>query len=50
MFQEPTKVKMACTAMAGFMMGSTMRLKVLNSMEPSIRAASIRSLGREDCM
>ena len=50
LFQLETKQKMAWVAMAGFMMGSAMRLKVLNSPEPSIRAESSSSRGKEDSM
>ena len=40
MFHDSTNVKISCTETAGFSMGSTMRLKVKNSPEPSTRAAS----------
>ena len=36
-------------ANAGFIMGSTIRLNVLNSPDPSILAASTRDSGRDDC-
>ena len=45
MFHEPTNEKIICTAIAGFMIGSTIWLKVRNSPEPSIRAASTISIG-----
>ena len=45
LFQLATNWKMACTASAGFIIGKTMVLKVWNSPEPSIRAASTTSRG-----
>jgi hypothetical protein len=45
-FQLPTNENIACVAIAGFRIGKTMKLKVENSLEPSIRAASKRSSGR----
>ena len=41
-----TKVKIACTEIAGFISGNTMLLKVLTSPEPSILAASTKERGR----
>ena len=38
LFQLATKAKIAWVAMAGFMMGSTIWLKVRNSEAPSTRA------------
>ena len=49
LFQVDTNVKIACTAIAGFMIGRTMRLNVANSLHPSILAASTSSMGRLDC-
>ena len=40
MFQDVVNVKIACTAIAGFKIGKTIKLYVLNSFDPSIRAAS----------
>ena len=47
MFQLATKEKIACTASAGFMMGSTIWLNVRNSLAPSMREDSTiaRSMG-----
>ena len=50
MFHDPTKEKMACTATAGFRIGRMITLKVWNSPEPSMRAASISSFGRLESM
>ena len=50
LFQELTKVKIACTAIAGFIRGRAMELNVRNSPEPSILAASIRERGSVDSM
>ena len=41
-FQLVTKLKIACVAIAGFIIGRTITLKVKNSFEPSIRADSTR--------
>ena len=50
MFQFATNVKIACTAMAGFIRGSTMTLKIRNSPAPSIRAASTSDRDRTESM
>ncbi|MNC52802.1 hypothetical protein D3C75_1021710 [compost metagenome] len=44
LFQLATKAKMACVATAGIISGRMIRLKVLNSPEPSTRAASTISI------
>ena len=49
-FQLVTKVNIACVAIAGFMMGRPILLKVANSLEPSIRAESRISIGKEASM
>ncbi len=46
LFHDATNAKIACVAMAGFISGSTMVLKILNSPAPSIRPASIISIER----
>ena len=45
-FQEPTKMKIACVAIAGIIRGIAIVLNVRNSPLPSIRAASTISSGR----
>ena len=44
------KAKIACTAIAGFIIGIAIEMKVLNSPQPSIREASTISSGNDDFM
>lgn len=53
LFQLATKLKMAWVAIAGFIIGSTIRLKIINSLAPSILAdctISIESVGCKYCL
>ena len=50
LFQLDTNVNMPCTANAGLSIGVTMVLNVLNSPQPSIRAASTISSGSDEAM
>ena len=50
LFQLATKVKIACVARAGFIIGIAMVLNVRSSLQPSMRAASRISSGRPAIM
>ena len=50
LFQLDTNVKIAWVAIAGFMIGITILLNVLNSFEPSILAELMISSGRDGIM
>ena len=50
LFQLLTKLKIACVAIAGFMIGSAILLKIKNSPAPSIRALCTISMERAGFM